>query len=190
MTRGMFVTALGRLDGISPDDYKASSFTDVQGSAYYAPYVEWAVQNGIVTGTGDKQFSPDLEITREQMAVVMMNYAGQMGYSIPTPLGAVTFADNASISEWAAKEVRAMQQTGVLMGKDGNRFDPQGKATRAEVSAALHRFVELVIDPATAQGWPKNDSGHWLYYKDGQNSPAGSSLTENGITLTSMELWP
>ncbi|WP_270810237.1 leucine-rich repeat domain-containing protein [Hungatella effluvii] len=168
MTRGMFVTALGRLAGINPNDYKTSSFTDVKVNAYYAPYVEWAAQKNIVSGTGDKLFSPDLEITREQMAVIMVNYAGKMGYSIASPHKAVTFADNASISEWAAKDVSIMQQAGVLMGRDGNRFDPQGAATRAEASAVLHRFVELVIDPVSAQGWTKNDSGHWLCYKDGK----------------------
>ena len=168
MTRGMFVTALGRLASINPNDYKTSSFTDVKVNAYYAPYVEWAAQKNIVSGTGDKLFSPDLEITREQMAVIMVNYAGKMGYSIASPHKAVTFADNASISEWAAKDVSIMQQAGVLMGRDGNRFDPQGAATRAEASAVLHRFVELVIDPVSAQGWTKNDSGHWLCYKDGK----------------------
>ncbi|MDD2972558.1 MAG: hypothetical protein PHE02_10555, partial [Lachnospiraceae bacterium] len=61
-----------------------------------------------------------------------------------------------------------MQMAGILMGKDNNRFDPKGTATRAEVSAVLHRFVELCIDTATTQGWTKNDSGHWLYYKDGR----------------------
>ena len=167
MTRGMFVTALGRLAGINPDSYQTRSFTDVKADAYYAAYVEWAAQKNIVKGTGDKLFSPDAPVTREQMAVMMTNYAGQMGYSIPTPLASVTFADSDKISAWAAKEVAAMQRAGIVKGKDGNRFDPQASATRAEVSAVLRRFVEIVIDPATATGWVKNDSGHWLYYKGG-----------------------
>lgn len=167
MTRGMFVTALGRLAGVNPDSYQTRSFTDVKADAYYAAYVEWAAQKNIVKGTGDKLFSPGAPVTREQMAVMMTNYAGQMGYSIPTPLASVTFADNDKISAWAAKEVTAMQRAGIVKGKDGNRFDPQASATRAEVSAVLRRFVEIVIDPATATGWVKNDSGHWLYYRGG-----------------------
>ena len=55
-----------------------------------------------------------------------------------------------------------MQRAGVIKGKAGNQFDPQAGATRAEVSALLHRFVEVIIDPATAQGWRQNDSGQWL----------------------------
>ena len=168
MTRGMFVTALGRLAGISPDSYKTRSFTDITANAYYASYAEWAVQNGIVKGTDEGVFSPDEPVTREQMAVMMAGYAGQMGYSIPAPLAEAAFTDNASISAWAAKEVKAMQRAGIIKGKDGNRFAPQEGATRAEVSAVLHRFVGIVIDLATAQGWTMNDSGHWLYYKDGQ----------------------
>ena len=167
MTRGMFATALGRLAGVNPDSYQTRSFTDVKADAYYAAYVEWAAQKNIAGGTGEKLFSPDAPVTREQMAVMMVNYAGQMGYSIPTPLAAVTFADSDKISAWAAKEVAAMQRAGIVRGKDGNRFDPQANATRAEVSVVLRRFVEVVIDPATATGWVKNDSGHWLYYKGG-----------------------
>ena len=168
MTRGMFVTALGRLAGVNPDSYKTRSFTDVKADAYYAAYVEWAAQKNIAGGTGDKLFSPDAPVTREQMAVMMTNYAGQMGYSIPTPLASVTFADNDTISPWAAKEVAAMQRAGIVKGRDGNRFAPQENATRAEVSAVLRRFIEVVIDPATAAGWTKNDSGHLLYYQGGK----------------------
>ena len=167
LTRGMFVTALGRLAGINPADYQTRKFTDVKADAYYAPYVNWAVSKGIVSGTTSTTFAPDSNITREQMAVIMKNYADKMGYSIPKTLEAVTFADNAQISSWAKDAVKAMQQAGVLSGKENNRFDPQGSATRAEAATVLHRFVEIVIDPQTANGWQQNDSGEWSYYKDG-----------------------
>ena len=168
LTRGMFVTALGRLAGINPADYQTRKFTDVKADAYYAPYVNWAVSKGIVSGTTSTTFAPDSNITREQMAVIMKNYADKMGYSIPKTLEAVTFADNAQISSWAKDAVKAMQQAGVLSGKENNRFDPQGSATRAEAATVLHRFVEIVIDPQFANGWQQNDSGEWSYYKDGE----------------------
>ena len=57
MTRGMFVTALGRLAGINPDSYQSSKFTDVKADAYYAPYVNWAAKTGIVSGTTDTTLS-------------------------------------------------------------------------------------------------------------------------------------
>ncbi|NCE82473.1 hypothetical protein D1156_16135, partial [Neglecta sp. X58] len=168
MTRGMFVTALGRLAGIDPNSYKTGKFTDVKADAYYAPYVNWAAEKGIVNGTSATTFSPDTNITREQMAVIMANYAKKLGYDLPAAHDAVTFADNAQISGWAAKEVKAMQQAGILAGKGGNRFDPKGTATRAEVATVLRRFVEIVIDPQTAQGWMQNHSGSWQYLKNGK----------------------
>ncbi|HJB89946.1 MAG TPA: S-layer homology domain-containing protein [Candidatus Eisenbergiella merdigallinarum] len=171
MTRGMFVTALGRLAGIDPADYRTGQFTDVPEDAWYAPYVNWAAQNGIVSGaaaTGPATFSPDSGIVREEMAVILKNYAAKMGYTLPGTLKAVTFTDRAQISSWAADAVRAMQQAGILAGKDGGRFDPKGTATRAEVAIVLHRFVEVVIDPQTANGWAQNDSGDWYYYRGGE----------------------
>ena len=168
LTRGMFVTALGRLAGINPADYQNRKFTDVKADAYYSPYVNWAASKGIVSGTTSSTFAPDSNITREQMAVIMKNYADKMGYSIPKTLEAVTFADNAQISSWAKDAVKAMQQAGVLSGKENNRFDPQGNATRAEAATVLHRFVEVIIDPQAANGWQQNDSGEWSYYKDGE----------------------
>ena len=167
LTRGMFVTALGRLAGINPVDYQTRKFTDVKADAYYAPYVNWAAKTGIADGTTSTTFAPDSNITREQMAVIMKNYADKMGYSIPKTLEAVTFTDNAQISSWAKDAVKAMQQAGVLSGKENNRFDPQGNATRAEAATVLHRFVEVIIDPQTANGWVQNDSGEWSYYKNG-----------------------
>ena len=168
MTRGMFVTALGRLAGINPDSYKTGKFTDVKADAYYAPYVNWAAQNGIVEGVTATTFAPDTNINREQMAVIMANYAKKLGYDLPKALQAVTFADNAQISSWAKNAVRAMQQAGILAGKNGNKFDPKGTATRAEVATVLRRFVEIVIDPQTANGWQQNDSGQWSYYRNGK----------------------
>ena len=168
MTRGMFVTALGRLAGIDPESYKTGKFTDVKADAYYAPYVNWAAEKGIVSGTSATTFSPDTNITREQMAVIMAGYAKKMGYDLPVAHEAVTFVDNAQISSWAAKEVKAMQQAGIMAGKGGNRFDPKGTATRAEVATVLRRFVEIVIDPQTAQGWVQDHSGSWQYMKDGK----------------------
>lgn len=168
MTRGMFVTALGRLAGINPDSYRTGKFTDVKADADYAPYVNWAASKGIISGTTDTTFAPDSQITREQMAVILKNYAAKLGYTIPKTLKAVTFADNAKISSQAKEAVQSMQQAGILAGKTNNRFDPAGTATRAEVATVLRRFVEIIIDSQTANGWQQNDSGEWSYYKNGE----------------------
>ena len=109
------------------------------------PYIEWATQNKIVQGIGGGQFGPMNAITRQDMAVMMVNYAKATGYILPVSRQAVTFADNAQISSYAADAVKAIQQTGVIVGKDNNRFDPKGNATRGEAATILRRFVELVI---------------------------------------------
>ena len=169
MTRGMFMTALGRLAGINPDSYQTGKFTDVKADAYYAPYVNWAAQTGIVEGVTATTFAPDTNINREQMAVIMKNYATKLGYDLPQTLKAVTFADNTQISSWAKDAVKSMQQAGILAGKNENKFDPKGTATRAEVATVLRRFVEIVIDPQAANGWQQNDSGQWNYYRNGES---------------------
>lgn len=169
MTRGMFMTALGRLAGINPDSYQTGKFTDVKADAYYAPYVNWAAQTGIVEGVTATTFAPDTNINREQMAVIMKNYAAKLGYDLPQTLKAVTFADNTQISSWAKDAVKSMQQAGILAGKNENKFDPKGTATRAEVATVLRRFVEIVIDSQAANGWQQNDSGQWNYYRNGES---------------------
>ena len=178
----MFVTALGRLAGINPDSYKTGKFTDVKADAYYAPYVNWAAQTGIVTGVTATAFAPDTNINREQMAVIMANYAKKLDYDLPQTLKAVTFADNAQISSWAKDAVKAMQQAGILAGKLNNRFDPKGTATRAEVATVLRRFVEIVIDPQAANGWKQIDGKWYYFYTDGTMAV---NTTIDGYTIGS-----
>ena len=169
MTRGMFVTALGRLAGVDVSSYKESSFTDVKADACYMGYVEWAVKQGIVKGTTANTFAPDSAVSREQMADMMANYAKAIGYSLPKAHEQNTFADAAAISTWAADSVKAMQMAGVLAGKNGNQLVPRGTATRAEAAATLRRFMGLMIDVSTVQGWMRNDDGQWMYYENGRS---------------------
>lgn len=189
MTRGMFVTALGRLANADVSTFKQSSFSDVKNDAYYMGYIEWASKNSIVNGVGNKKFAPDQSITREQMAVIMSNYAKTIGFTLPKVHLESTFADNAKISAYAKNAVKQMQMAGVISGKNGNLFDPQCTATRAEVSAVLRRFVELAISSDTVQGWTMNDSGKWMYFEDGKpitgkKDIVGSTYTfdKHGVT--------
>ena len=144
MTRGMFVTVLARLANVDASSYKESSFKDVNKAAYYMPYIEWASKNGIASGISATTFAPDQAITREQMAVIMVNYAKTIGFEFPKKKEENSFADDAKISSYAKSAVKQMQMAGILEGKNGNQFEPQGTATRAEVCAMMKRFVELV----------------------------------------------
>lgn len=180
LTRGMFVTALDRLSEIDTENYKQGRFIDVKENKYYTAYVNWAAEKGIVKGTSKDTFSPDKSITREEMAVIMKNYAEKQGYTLPKTLEEMKFSDDGKISSWAKTAVRQMQTAGILSGKKDNSFDPKGKATRAEAAAILHRFVEVAIDPQSANGWTMNDSGQISYYKDGQ--AVKGWFKENGKT--------
>ena len=144
MTRGMVVTVLGRLAGIDIADYIGNSFDDVDTSQYYTPYVKWAVEMGIVSGVGNNNYAPDADISRQDLAVILYIYAVKMGIALPETETAADFDDGSDIASYAAAAVEAMQKTGIISGKPGNVFDPQGIATRAEVAAMLHRFVEAV----------------------------------------------
>ncbi|AVM69160.1 hypothetical protein C3V36_07840 [Lachnospiraceae bacterium oral taxon 500] len=168
MTRGMLVTALGRLAGVNSKDYDTNSFSDVQKDSTYRPYIEWAYSKGIVYGIGDGTFAPDKSITREEMAIILERYAKATGYNIPASREASTYADKENIGSEYRTAVTAMQQSGIMMGIDGNKFNPKGTATRAEVSAMLSRYIKLTITPETAQGFAIDDAGKYHCYKDGK----------------------
>ena len=112
----------------------------------------------------------------------MQNYAKAVGFDLPKAHAENTFADNAKIGSYAKDAVKSMQMAGVLAGKNGNKFDPQGTATRAEVSAVLKRFVELVISTDNARGWMMNDSGKWMFYENGR--PVTGTKTIDGTSYT------
>lgn len=162
LTYAEFITALGKLAGIQFE----ASMTDIKADAAYAPYIDWAIQENIIPNRYEL-FNLNAPIIREQMADVMMNYAKQIGYTIPDTLVSMPFTDKNQISKESEKAVTALYQAGIIKGKDGNRFDPLAYVNRAEGSAMLHRFVEIMVDPDTANGWVRNDSGHWLYYQAG-----------------------
>lgn len=140
MTRGMFVTALGRLANADISSYNKSSFGDVKNDAYYMGYIEWGVKSNILVGIGGGKFDPDGLVTREQMSVIMDRYATANGFKLTEVQAQNTFADNAQIGAWAVPSVKRIQMAGVIHGKNNNFFDPQGTATRAEASAVLRRF--------------------------------------------------
>lgn len=180
ITRADFLMALGRLSGADVSGYKVSSFSDVKATDTDMPYIEWAVKNKIVSGYGNGKFGPNDSITREQMAMMMVNYAKATGYKLHVSIAAVTFADNAKISAYAKDAVKAIQQTGVINGKYNNSFDPQGNTTRAEAATILRRFVELVIDEGMARGWVQNDAGQWQWIGENGKPAIGWLTAEDG----------
>ena len=93
MTRGMLVTALGRLAGVDIKAYTSNSFTDVKADSAFRPYIEWAYKKSVVQGIGSRQFAPDRAITREEIAAIFANYAKATGYKLPVTRNATAYAD-------------------------------------------------------------------------------------------------
>jgi uncharacterized repeat protein (TIGR02543 family) len=168
ITRETLVTALGKLAGVDTSLYSSNSFTDVKADSPSRPYIEWAGKEGIVTGTHNNQFAPDRPVTREEIALIFVNYAKVTGSTLPVVREGITFTDELNIGSSYKEAVKAMQQAGILMGRNDNKFEPKSGATRGEVSAMLHRYIKLTITPDTAQGWTQNDAGQYFYYKDGK----------------------
>lgn len=142
MTRAMLVTVLYRLEG-QPAVNGRSGFSDVTFNSYYEDAVTWAADNGIVNGTSTSTFSPNTNVTREQMAAILYRYAQYKQYNTAASSSLIGFTDHASVSgyataslEWAVAEKLVNGSAGKLM--------PTGNATRAQVAAILHRFVENV----------------------------------------------
>ncbi|MCQ5130186.1 S-layer homology domain-containing protein [Butyricicoccus faecihominis] len=146
ITRGMFVTALYRLAGSPQSDSAGKAFADVSANAYYTDAVRWAAAQGIVRGGSDGLFRPDESVTREQLAVMLDGYAGKMDYTVSAVQDETAYADASLISAWARQAITEMQRAGIMQGKPGGKFDPQGTATRAEAAAVLRRFIETVTD--------------------------------------------
>lgn len=146
MTRSMLVTALWRLEG-EPEASGASGFPDVKPDAWYAEAVDWASQTGLVSGTG-AGFDPEGSVTREQIASILYRYAKLKGWDVSKTASLQDFADGADTSAWATRAMEWAYAEKLITGKDGNRLDPQGQATRAEVAAILMRLLESKAEKA------------------------------------------
>ncbi|MCL2336675.1 MAG: S-layer homology domain-containing protein [Firmicutes bacterium] len=143
-TRGMIVTILYRQAGSPSVSGLENQFSDIAAGQWYTDAVTWAAKNNIVSGYGNNKFGPADNITREQLASILYRYEQFSGHTPSNTMADKQFADSNKISDYAKIPVNSLMIQGILSGKPGNLFDPQGMATRAEVAAMLHRFARLV----------------------------------------------
>ena len=157
MTRGMFVTVLGRMAEAEGSGAEAAAqFADVDADEYYAPYVAWAAENNIVTGTEDDEFEPNMPISREQMAAILYRYTQFQQIETPVDSDAINaFADHANVSSYAADAMNWAVGSSLINGTDNNMLDPQGNATRAQDATILMRFSARTPQPD--RGIPPKD---------------------------------
>ena len=147
LTRGQFVTVLYNMKGRPYVAFDPNKFTDIKQSDYFASPVMWAVNNGITNGTGNRKFSPDNNITREQVAVMLYKYAKIMNYD--TSVGSINlqqhFPDANKIDSWASDAMKWAVTNNIISGKatnSGTKLDPLGNTTRAECAQMIKNFVK------------------------------------------------
>ena len=140
-SRGMIVTILYNLEG-RPTISGDRPFADVNADAYYADAAKWAEQEGIVSGYGNGFFGPEDMITREQMAMILMNYARYKGYDTQNLNDLDAYADADQIHNWALEAVRWANAEGMICGRSADALAPLESSTRGESAAILMQFLE------------------------------------------------
>ncbi len=184
MTRGMFVTALGRMAGIPAETPADSGFSDVASGAYYAPYVAWAAENNIVNGMGNGTFEPDTVLDREQMCTIFVRYLQEyLHYDTSAYEGTVTtFADADQISSWAAESVSIAQAMGLVQGIESDGviyFSPKESVTRA-AGVTIFVRVDQTIDGGTTPENPEEPDTPDPEDPDGGNTDNPGTTTPGG----------
>ena len=160
MSRAMFVTVLYRMSRESGDSFPATGFPDVPDDSWYTAATNWAVANGLVSGTDEGTFCPEDPVTREQICKLAALYCDHMGFSLPQTVEPATFYDHDLISGYALEYVELCLRAGLVKGTDKGYFEPQGEATRAQVATILFRLSLLMEEDGYIIG-PGNPTADW-----------------------------
>ncbi len=161
MTRAMIVTVLWRREG-SPKIKYATTFKDVPENEYYASAVLWAKKNGVVNGTSEDEFSPDANVTREQLAAMLMRYTSFLHYSVKAKADLKGYSDASKISSYAEEAVSWAVKTGLISGTSATTLSPGDFASREQFAAILRRYDGVKFDYTNQ--WGKIDL---LYPEEG-----------------------
>ena len=180
MTRGMFVTVLGRMAGVDTADYtEAPKFSDVSSSAYYSPYVAWAVEKGITTGVGGGKFNPDGMVSRQQMAAFTVRFFDAYNFTYPEATVKTLPKDADSIADYARDAVLKLWACGMLAGDSGN-FNPDKNASRAETATFMMRMDNHLIEAGFRERPAEKPSEEKPEEKPGQPSGNSNSSGNSG----------
>ncbi|KAF5067785.1 S-layer homology domain protein [anaerobic digester metagenome] len=138
MTRGMFVTVLGRLSGDDVSGYNSGKFQDVGANQYYAKYIGWANAKGIVSGVTATTFQPDVPVTCEQATAILVKYMQAKEITFRTN-GATPKMD--TVSPWAKESVEKAGLAGIISSQNTNGHQFKSSATRADVASMVMNMV-------------------------------------------------
>ena len=144
LTRAMFVTILYRLEN-EPSIKSDVKFNDVDENTWYTNAVAWAYENGIAYGVSEKDFAPNANITREQIATIMYRYSTYKSYSTKSSeISISSYKDADTISEFAFEAMEYAVESGLINGKTATTLNPKDNATRAEIAIIIQRFIENI----------------------------------------------
>ena len=145
MNRAQFVQVLANLSEIDTTDTNVTTpFSDVPAGKWFSPAVKWAYENGIVNGKGGGKFAPGDNVNRQEMCTMLARYADYLGVRLTKTAEKTVFADDASISSWAKDAVYACQQTELINGIGGNKFNPKGTTPRSQGATLFARFHQYL----------------------------------------------
>ncbi len=188
ITRGQVAVILWRMAG-SPEGRK--SFPDVPSGAYYAKAVRWAGSAGVVSGYKDGRFGPNDRITREQLAVMIANFASRRAGIVVRGNAArfINMADATSVSSYARSSMGWCFRNGVLSGTGNGYVNPKGNANRAEAAKMMVRLYEVVtkgeVPPRASDTWPYYD----LYYDVVERAVRGSGEFSKNYHNADHRVW-
>lgn len=155
MTRGMFVTVLGRKSGIDVSSYSSCNFIDVKKDMWYAPYIQWANENGIINGVSTYKFDPDVSISRQDIVTILYRYAKLTGNDSSYNNSSInTFPDKNKISSYAVDAMKwAVSKGGISGYGSPQRLYPKDTSTRAQIAQIFYNFhytltSKTIVPPA------------------------------------------
>jgi len=140
MNRAMFVTVLGRLEGVKVDNNTKTEFTDVKVGEWYTGSVAWAAKNGIVNGMGNGIYGVTGTITVEQACTILFRYNGGKDGKLDGAMMS-DFTDASSVSSWAKDGVEWAIENGIYEGQ-GDKLKPSDAASRALVATMFANYVK------------------------------------------------
>ncbi len=180
VTREQMVQVLYKLaNGNDTNPYAETGFTDVKKGSWYTPAVKWAKQHNITAGIGNGVFGLGQALTREQLAVFIMNYAEKSGCEIYTYSDIQKYNDAEQISHWAVKGLKFCLGQDIFNGKGNGKLDPRGYATRAELAQVLMTF-----------GYWLDEHNAYRLVIDGEDHGYVENVKVNGILPSSQVILP
>ena len=139
MTRGMVAQVLYNFDlGAKPGD--GTVFNDVTATAWYSGAVGWAKESGVAQGYGES-FGAEDDVLRQDLAVILYNYAKTAGYDVSATAELDSFPDAGEVADYAVDAMRWAVGSGLIVGMDDGTLAPRGTTTRAQVATVMTRFV-------------------------------------------------